>query len=174
MMQQLLFFFFIMRQQTKKKILWKVDLLEFLNWPEMADTQDAILCSLFCFGGQNPSFVLNQRQLVEAIFAGICVCTSAWGAAASLHRDNPLEWAQFLAKMEQDSWHGVERLPFFFFFFIFDHMPESQEASELFVGLSHICTPTFWCRLTVKIFDHDLSWWKPLPKSWVDQRKHAN
>lgn len=71
--------------------------------------------SLLCFGGQNPSLVFNQRQLVEAIFAGICVCTSVWEAAASLHRDSPLEWAQFLAKTETNSWHRVEQLFFFFF-----------------------------------------------------------
>lgn len=54
--------------------------------------------SLFCFGGQNPNLVFNQRQLVAAIFAGICVCTSVWEAAASLHRDSPLESAQFFGK----------------------------------------------------------------------------
>lgn len=100
--------------------------------------------SLLCFGGQNPSLVFNQRQLVEAIFAGICVCTSVWEAAASLHRDSPLEWAQFLAKTETNSWHRVVQL-FFSTPPPFDHMPESQEASELFVGLSHISGLTLRC-----------------------------
>lgn len=100
--------------------------------------------SLLCFGGQNPSLVFNQRQLVEAIFAGICVCTSVWEAAASLHRDSPLEWAQFLAKTETNSWHRVEL--FFFLSLSFDHMPESKEVSKLFGGfhtlvlsLSDVC-----------------------------------
>lgn len=42
------------------------------------------------------------------------------------------------------------------FFFSFDHMPESQEASELFVGVSHISALTFQCLLTVKLFVFDL------------------
>lgn len=42
------------------------------------------------------------------------------------------------------------------FFPSFDHMPESQEASELFVGLSHISALTFRCLLAVKLFVFDL------------------
>lgn len=38
----------------------------------------------------------------------------------------------------------------------FDHMPESQEASELFVGLSHISGLTLRCLVTVKLFVFDL------------------
>lgn len=48
----------------------------FASRPKMADVLTPFCASLLCFGGQNPSLVLNQRQLVEAIFAGICVCTS--------------------------------------------------------------------------------------------------
>lgn len=46
---------------------------------------------------------------------------------------------------------GTESSSSFFFFFLsfFDHMPESQEASELFVGLSHISELTFRCLHTV-------------------------
>lgn len=108
--------------------------------------------SLLCFGGQNTSLVFNQRQLVEAIFAGICVCTSIWEAAASLHRDSPLEWAQFLAKTETNSWQSRAA---FFSPPSFDHMPESQEASELFVRLSHIRACTVHCLLTIKLFVFD-------------------
>lgn len=43
----------------------------------MAGVQDAILCFLVLFWGQNPSFVFNQRQLLEAVFVGICVWISA-------------------------------------------------------------------------------------------------
>lgn len=43
-----------------------------------------------------------------------------------------------------------------FFFLSFDHMPESQEASELFVGLSHISALTLRCTLAVKLFVFDL------------------
>lgn len=51
---------------------------------------------------------------------------------------------------------GTESSSSFFFFLSFDHMPESQEASELFVGLSHISALTFRCLLTVKLFVSDL------------------
>lgn len=125
---------------------------------------------LLCFGGQNPRLVFNQRQLVEAIFASICVCTSVWDAAASLHRDSPLDWAQFLAKTETNSWHRVEQL---FFFFSFDHMPESQEASELFVGVSHISALTSRCLLTVKLFVFDLFYWKGFLKDIQLRNKKA-
>lgn len=74
-------------------------------------------------------------------------CTFAWGAAGSLHRDSPLEWAQFLAKKRKQI-PGTESSSFLFFS-SFDHMLESKEASELFVGLlhmivrliSHLCSP---------------------------------
>lgn len=46
-----------------------------------------------------------------------------------------------------------------FFFLSFDHMPESQEASELFVGLSHISALTFRRLLTGKLFVFDLFYW---------------
>lgn len=42
----------------------------------MAVVLTPFCASWLCFRGQNPSLVFNQRQLVEAIFAGICVCTS--------------------------------------------------------------------------------------------------
>lgn len=42
--------------------------------------------------------------------------------------------SEFLAKMETNSWHRVGRL--FFLPSSLDHMLESQEASELFFGLS--------------------------------------
>lgn len=57
----------------------------------------------------------------------------------------------FLAKTETNSWHRGEQL-----FVSFDHMPESQEASELFVGLSHISALTSQCLLMVKLFVFEL------------------
>lgn len=48
----------------------------FASGPKMADAQTPFCASLLCFGVQNPSLVFNQRQLAEAIFADICVCTS--------------------------------------------------------------------------------------------------
>lgn len=38
-------------------------------------------------------------------------------------------------------------------------MPESQEASELFVGLSHISALTFRCLLICKLLVFDLYKW---------------
>lgn len=55
---------------------------------------------------------------------------------------------------ELSFWQKRKRIPgtessSSFFFLSFDHTPESQEASELFVGLSHITALTFQCLLTV-------------------------
>lgn len=53
-----------------------------------------------------------------------------------------LHWSElsFLAKTEKDSWQSRAALSLFS---SVDHMPESQEASESFVGLSHISASTF-------------------------------
>lgn len=122
----------------------------------MADLQDAILCFLVVFWGAESQLCIQSEAAGGShICRHLCVYTSVWEAAASLHRDSPLEWAQFLAKTEKDSWHRVEQLSLFFFL-SFDHMPESQEASELFVGLSHISALTLRCPLAVKLFVFDL------------------
>lgn len=86
-----------------------------LKWP-MCKTPFCV--SLLCFGGQNPSFVFNERQLVEAIFAGICVCTSVWGAAASLHRDSRCNELSFWRKRR---------------------IPGTESSSSLFFSLSITC-----------------------------------
>lgn len=100
--------------------------------PKMADVQTPFCASLLCFGVQNPSLVFNQRQLAEAIFADICVCTSVEEAAASLHRDCPLEWAQFFGKNGNKflAWRQAALSPSLLLLAI-----TCQEASELFVGL---------------------------------------
>lgn len=120
-------FLFIPMEQT---------LLTLLSRPKMADVLAPFCASFLCFGRQNLSLVCNQRQLVGAMFAGICACTSMREAATSLHRDSLLVWAQFFGK-NGNEFLAQNRTPLFFFS-SFDHMLESQEASELFVELFHI------------------------------------
>lgn len=133
----------------------------------MADVQDAILFPCCDFGGQNPSIVFNQRQLVEAIFAGIYACTSVWEAAASRRRDTPLKWAQFFGKNGK-GFLAESSSSLFFFFSSVDHMPESREASESLVGLSHIRAPHFPpCVYKRFVFDSQLSCLTLHPKTTV-------
>lgn len=133
----------------------------------MADVLTPFCASLLCFGGQNPSLVLNQRQLVEAIFAGICVCTSVWEAATSLHRDSPLEWAQFLAKTETNSWHRVEQL--FFFSFFRSHARVSGSQWVVCWAFTHYCAhfPMSAYRL---LFVFDLFEWDGFFKNRIKAR----
>lgn len=60
---------------------------------------------------------------------------------------------------ELSFWQKRKRIPGtaeqLFFPPSYDHMPESQEASELFVGLSHIRALTVQCLLTIKLFVFD-------------------
>lgn len=93
---------------------------------------------------------------MEAIFAGICVCIPP------SEKQQPA-YTGIAHWNELSFWQKRKRIPgtessssLFFFFLSFDHMPESQEASELFVGLSHISALTLRCTLAVKLFVFDL------------------
>lgn len=121
---------------------WKIEVTMFLSKPKMADMRDAILCFLVLFWGQNPSFVFNQRQLVAAIFAGICVCVPRCEKQQSAYT-GIAHWNELSFWQKRKQIPGTESSSFFFFFFR-SHARVSG-SQWVFVGLSHISAVTFWC-----------------------------
>lgn len=68
----------------------------FASRPKMADVPAPFCASPVAFSGRRIlALMFNHRQLAEAIFADICLCTGVEEAAASLHKDCPLEGAHF-------------------------------------------------------------------------------
>lgn len=149
---------------ARKKILWKGGPLGVfkLTWNGGHAGRHFVLpCSVL--GGRIPALCSIRGSWWKPYLQGsVCVPPPEEQQPAYT---GITHWNELSFWQKRNRIPGTQSNSSLFFFFTFDHMPESQEASELFVGLSHICTPTFWCRLTVKIFGCDLSWRKPLPKA---------
>lgn len=64
-------FLFIPMELPQEKSQKAKDLIVFWSRPKMAEVLTPFCASFFSFGGRIPAY--NQRQLVDAIFAGICV-----------------------------------------------------------------------------------------------------
>lgn len=96
---------------------------------------------------------------MEAIFAGICVCIPPSEKQQPAYT-GIAHWNELSFWQKRKRIPGTESSSSLSFFFSlslsFDHMPESQEASELFVGLSHISALTLRRPLAVKLFVFDL------------------
>lgn len=129
----------------------------FLSRPKMAEAlQDAILCFLVVFWGAESQLCIQSETAGGSRFlqASVCAYLRLRSSSHSNAGIAPLEWAQFLAKPEKDSWQRIEQLSLFLF-------PRSitwQSLRKLVSCLLRFCTlaVTFACPSTIKLVIRDL------------------
>ena len=122
----------------------------FLSRPKMADVQDAILCFLVVFWGAESQLCIQSEAAGGShICRHLCVYLRLRSSSQPT-QGQPTGMSSVFGKNGK-GFLAQSRAAFFFFSF-FNHMPESQEASELFVGLSHVSALTFQSTLNIKLF----------------------
>lgn len=133
-------FLFIPKEQPqKRKKKTAKDLIAFRSRPKMAEVLTPFCASFFSLGGRIPAYSVSEAAGGCHICGHLCAvpsCEEQQPAYTGIARWNGLSfWQKNPPKNEMNFWHRTERL---FVFSSFDHMLESEEASELFVGLFHV------------------------------------